>query len=135
MTHNSEAGWIEDARRENRRIQRQENVSIGINQVMGGIRKMTNWKAPGPDGVQDFWFKKFRSVHKSIVIGEVPKWMTIGSTSLFMKDPAKGPAADNYRPIACWPMMWKLLTGIFVEMIYEHLYVNNLLPDEQKGLP
>ena len=59
--------------------------------------------------------------------------MTIGRTSLFMKDPAKGPVADNYRPIACLPMMWKLLTGLFAEMIYEHLDVNNLLPDEQKG--
>ena len=77
-------------------------MSIGINQVKGGIRKMTNWKAPGPDGVQGFWFKKFTSVHKSIVeglqeclvIGEVPKWMTIVRTSLFMKDPAKGHVAE-----------------------------------------
>ena len=101
MTHNSEAGWIEDARRENRRVQKQENVCIGINQVKSGIRKMTNWKAPGPDGVQGFWFKKFTSVHASIterlqeclVNGEVPKWMTIGRTSLFMKDPAKRPCS------------------------------------------
>ena len=86
---------------------------------------MTNWKARGPDGVQGFWFKKFTSVHVAITdrlqdclqSGDVPEWMTVGRTSLFMKDAAKGPVADNYRPIACLPMMWKLLTGIFAEMI------------------
>lgn len=59
--------------------------------------------------------------------------MTLGRTSLFMKDPAKGRRADNYRPIACLPLMWKLLTGIMSEKIYCHLDGNNLLPDEQKG--
>ena len=29
--------------------------------------------------------------------------------------------------------MWKLLTGIFAEEIYDHLKDNDLLPDEQKG--
>ena len=24
---------------------------------------MENWKAPGPDGVQEIWFKRFRSLH------------------------------------------------------------------------
>ena len=52
---------------------------------------------------------------------------------LIQKDPAKGTVASNYRPIACLPLMWKLLTGIFAGKIYEHLEVNNLLPEEQKG--
>ena len=29
--------------------------------------------------------------------------------------------------------MWKLLTAIFAEKIYDHLHLNNVLPDEQKG--
>jgi len=41
--------------------------------------------------------------------------------------------ASNYRPIACLPLMWKLLSGIFAEKIYDHLLNNNLLPEEQKG--
>ena len=141
VTHNRNAEWIKETRRRNRRVERQEDVVIGIGEVKAGIRRMTNWKAPGPDGVQGFWFKKFTSVHATIADGlrdclargEVPEWMTVGRTSLFMKDPAKGPVADNYRPIACLPMMWKLLTGILSEKIYDHLDGNNLLPDEQKG--
>ena len=56
-----------------------------------------------------------------------------GRTVLIQKDSAKGTVAGNYRPIACLPLMWKLLTGIFAEEIYDHLKENNLLPDEQKG--
>ena len=59
--------------------------------------------------------------------------MVKGRTVLIQKDPAKGRAASNYRPIACLPLMWKLLTGIFAEKIYDHLHANSLLPDEQKG--
>ena len=29
--------------------------------------------------------------------------------------------------------MWKLLTGIFADKIYDHLVDKDLLPDEQKG--
>ena len=141
VEHNRNAEWIERAKRVNARIEKQEDVVIGLDDVRRGIRRMTNWKAPGPDAVQGFWFKKFPSMHARIARGLqgclaqgwVPKWMTVGRTSLFMKDPAKGTRADNYRPIACLPLMWKLLTGILSEKIYCHLDGNNLLPDEQKG--
>ena len=39
----------------------------------------------------------------------------------------------NYRPITCLPLMWKLLTGILGDEIYQHLEERNLFPDEQKG--
>ena len=65
--------------------------------------------------------------------GGVPEWMVKGRTVLFQKDPAKGTDVQNYRPIACLPLMWKLLTGIFADKIYDHLQTNELLVDEQKG--
>ena len=34
--------------------------------------------------------------------------MTYGRTVLCQKDPGKGNAAENYRPITCLPLMWKL---------------------------
>ena len=49
------------------------------------------------------------------------------------KDPAKGTKASSYRPIACLPLMWKLLSGIFADRVYTHLLDNQLLPEEQKG--
>ena len=35
--------------------------------------------------------------------------------------------------ITCLPIMWKLLTGIMGEKLYQHLERNGMLADEQKG--
>ena len=64
---------------------------------------------------------------------DIPKWMTTGKTILCQKDPGKGNTVDNYRPISCLPPMWKLMTGIIANRVYEYLEMNNLLPVEQKG--
>ena len=57
--------------------------------------------------------------------------MTFGKTVLCQKDPSKGNAVDNYRPISCLPLMWKLMTGTIAESIYNFLDVNDKLPVEQ----
>ena len=59
--------------------------------------------------------------------------MTKGKTVLIMKDKEKGRDVKNFRPITCLPLMWKLLTGVLSEEMYNHLEENELLPDEQKG--
>ncbi len=139
--HVKDATWLGEARRRMEHVGPMEEVEITKEDVLHAIRRMANWKAPGPDGVRGFWFKKLTSLHvhltealkQCVERGEVPEWMTKGRTVLIQKDPAKGRAVSNYRPIACLPLMWKLLTGIFAEKIYDHLHTNNALPDEQKG--
>ena len=99
--------------------------------------KMPNWKAPGPDLVQGFWLKDFRSLHerlcgqlnKCLLEGNVPDWMTKGRTVLIMKSKGEGNGVDNFRPITCLSLVWKLLTGIIAEM-YSLLYKEELLPEE-----
>ena len=59
--------------------------------------------------------------------------MTKGKTKLIQKDPSKGTAPNNYRPITCLPMMWKILTAHIKEKIYYSLTSRGLFPDEQKG--
>ena len=44
----------------------------------------------------------------------------------------KGTAPNNYRPITCLPMMWKILTVKIREEIYYTLKNRGLFPDEQK---
>ena len=56
-----------------------------------------------------------------------------GRTVLNMKDKSKGKVLGNYKPIACLPLMWKLLTIIFSEAMYGQLSFQELLPNEQKG--
>ena len=101
---------------------------------------MPNWKSPGPNLVQGFWLKNFRSLHKRVRLqlkecldsGFVPSWLMRGRTSLLQKDKSKGDVASNYRPITCLPLMWKLLRGVIADQIYSHLEHQKLLLKEQK---
>ena len=70
---------------------------------------MPNWKASGPDFVQGFWLKNFKSIQdglrrnlqKCLENGNVPMWMTKGRAILMQKDKENGKAASNYRHITC----------------------------------
>ena len=54
--------------------------------MMGVMKKMPNWKAPGPDNVQGYWFKILTSLHEKLVVylqkclgsGVVPNKLTKG---------------------------------------------------------
>ena len=59
--------------------------------------------------------------------------MTKGKTRLIQKDSIKGTALNNYRPITCLRMMWKILTAHIREGIYYSLTSCRLFPEEQKG--
>ena len=117
-------------------------VRISAENVQKQCRKIPNWKAPGKDGVQGYWIKNLSNLDtriayqlNKILEGEdnLPTWMTYGRTILCQKDPAKGNAVENYRPITCLPLMWKLLAGMIAEEMYTYLHRENLLPEEQKG--
>ena len=51
---------------------------------------------------------------------------------LIQKDPTLGIQANNYRPIACLPIMWKLLIGIMGEKLYQHQERNGLLAGKDR---
>ena len=139
--HNEKASWLEDLEVEFSITEVQEDISITVEDIRNGVSKITNWKAAGPDLVQGFWFKKLTGLHSRlqeclqdcICQGNVPEWMVRGRTVLIQKDTVKGAQASNYRPIACLPMMWKLLTGGMGKKFYHHLERNGLITDEQKG--
>ena len=103
--------------------------------------KKSNWKTPGHDGIDGFWFKKFTSIHDRLALeinrflqdAQVPDWIAKGKTTLIEKDPSKGTSPINYRPIACLPMMWKILTAQIREEIYYSLTRRSLFLEEQKG--
>ena len=118
-------------------VKKQEKIDI----TTGSLKKILGRKSPGPDLVQGFWLKNFRSLHERVRLelkecldsGVVPSWLARARTSLLQKDKSKGNVASNYRPINCLPLMMKLLTGIIADQIYEHLYQDKLLLQVQKG--
>jgi hypothetical protein len=70
--------------------------------------------------------------NKCLIEG-IPEIFTTGKTVLIQKDKTKGNSASNYRPITCLPLIWKTLTGIISDKIYQYLHVNHLIPEEQIG--
>ena len=92
--------------------------------------------------MQLYWLKNLTSLHPHIVLqlnhildGQrpLPDWMNFGKIVLCQKDPAKGSAVNNYRPISCLPLIWKLIIGILAEKMYSHSERENVLSSEQKG--
>ena len=55
-----------EVKEEYRAVRVQEYVKIDLNIVKSQLRKMANWKAPGPDGVHGFWIKEFTKMHENI---------------------------------------------------------------------
>ena len=116
-------------------------VEIHIDLLKTTLKKVSNWKTPGHDGIHGFWFKKFISIHDRLAIemnrclqgAQEPEWMSKEKTTLIQKDPSKGTSPNNYKPITCLPIMWKILKAQISEEIYYSLTSRGLFPEEQKG--
>ena len=140
--HNANADWFKELKQEGACYEKLTDLMISTEMVSKQTKKIPNWKCPGPDGVQGYWLKHLTTLHSRIahqmndiiIHGyEILKWMTTGNTVLCQKDPNKGAAVDNYRPISCLPLMWKLMTGIISTAMYSYLESNDRLPTEEKG--
>ena len=122
-------------------VEQHDDLTIDFEKLRAMLRKIPNWKAPGTDKAQGFWLKNMKKLHQRMALQlqecldgrGIPEWMTKGRTVLLIKDKAKGNAVGDYRPITSLPIMWKVLTGIKAEDLYQHLHQGSLLPDEQKG--
>ena len=139
--HNGQAAWIDKVKEEYNNTTLQTELCLSEAMVEKAIAKMAPWKAPGPDMVQSFWLKRFKSLGKRIAWqlndclsnGKSPEWMTSGRTVLIMKDINKGNSPSNYRPITCLPIMWKVFTSILSTAVYHHVNANGLSMWKQKG--
>ena len=64
---------------------------------------------------------------------DISKKMATRKTILCQKDPGKGNAVDNYEPILCLQLMWKIMTGIIANSVCEYLEMYNSHPVGRKG--
>ena len=139
--HNENAKWINNITREIDALEEGSKMEIHVDLLKTTLKRISNWKAPGHDGIHGFWFKKFTSIHGRLSLEmnrclqdvHVPESITKGKTTLIRKDPRKETVPNNYRPITCLPMMWKILTAQIRVKIYYSPTSRGLFPDEQKG--
>ena len=140
--HNEKAEWIADEKKNMENVKEATWEDISPERMTKATKKLSNWKAPGLDLVQNFWLKYLHALHPILADlfnetmnkpEDTPLWLTRGRTTLIYK---KGTTkeAKNYRPITCLPTYYKLLTLILTDNIYEHVTENDILPMEQKGV-
>lgn len=142
--HNRQARWLSYAKEQLDTGKAQEDPVISERSLGEVLKKLSNWKASGPDGVQEFWIKNLSALHRKLEAyleqyfntGYTPLRMTTGQKVLIQKDVSKGTASGNYRPIICLPIAWKLLTSIHVlaDEIYWFLEDDQLLGEEQNAV-
>ncbi len=103
---------------------------------------MACWKAPGLDKIHGFWHKAFPRINSLLRdcmwkimdgINEMPDWVVRGRTVMIPKDGFIG-RADQYRPITCLNISYKLMTATLAGIILEHASKCEALPREQKAL-
>ena len=56
--HHKDAEWLKDVK-ELEQDEGQDKNDITKDKIMGVMRKMPNWKAPGPDNDQGYWYAEF----------------------------------------------------------------------------
>ena len=134
VQHNDKVVWLMEVDNQFTGVEKQENI-----QIRKGMVQALLWKTP--DHVHGYWLKNSSNLHELITMqldeilrtGETKGRMTKGHTCLIPKDESKGKEVSNIRPITCLPLMWKILTGIISEEVYNHFERESLFPDEQKG--
>ena len=53
---------------------RQRDIVITLNSIRKQMKRIPNWKAAGPDGVQGYWLKNFGTLHQRLC----NQWMAKG---------------------------------------------------------
>ena len=96
--HNEKAEWINHIRRELEELEEGLKAEIHTD-LLKTTLKVSNWKTPGHDGINGFWFKKFTSIHdrlalemnKCLQTAHVPEWMTKGGPHWYKRTQTKEP--------------------------------------------
>ncbi|CAH2099489.1 unnamed protein product [Euphydryas editha] len=139
--YNKEANWIKEIATMSNEVNTIESEEITEDQVKFALRRMLNWKSPGLDKIHNYYIKYLTSVHKylaslftNIVSGKEPleEWFTTGKVILVPKN-ENTEDPKNWRPIACLPSMYKLLTSVLANVLYSHCQENNIIAVEQRG--
>ena len=139
-SYNQQATWVNDYE-ETINIQPYNFENITIDEIKESTNKFSNWKSPGVDNLQNFWWNKFEKTHPKLrdIYNDIvdnpdifPEWFVTGRTTLVPKK-AQTETPSNYRPITCLPTTYKILSSIMTKRMNYHLQTYELIPEEQKG--
>jgi hypothetical protein len=132
VKHNPNTSWIRREQTGVSNVTAMEHSPITTEQVSRLIAKTLSWKAPGPNGINNFWIKRYTATHSYLAYhfnqfmedaGSIPDFLVQGITYLLpesrdCEDPSK------YRPITGLCTIYKIYTACIAEKIYRHLETN-----------
>ena len=133
--------WMKEVQAElNGKVSATVDFEITEKIIKKEVSKRKNWTAPGVDGIQNFWWKRFEPVHKALTRAfkriyderNIPDWWPSGRTVLLPKTKDLSDE-KNYRPITCLNTSYKLLTGLVAKHMREHTVVNGIWDEGQLG--
>ena len=134
--------WMKDIAEElGSKVDQVIKFEPSIQDLKKEIKKRKNWSAPGIDGIQNFWWKKFPSVYENLIEiikgwcekpEEMVNWLTAGKTILIPKSDRLD-LPSEYRPITCLNTIYKIFTGLIAAYLKKHLMNNDLWDKEQTG--
>ena len=105
------------------------------------IKRRKNWSAPGVDGIQNYFWKRFKGAWKVLCkvmsgwkkdVKTIPEWLSWGRTVTLPKTEDLSPVKD-YRPITCLNTSYKIYTGMLAKYMKEHAMRNNVWDEGQLG--
>ena len=139
--HNRDAVWIKSTELNLHNLCAKETLVITPRLVAAAVKRLSNWKAPGPDCIHNFSVKYLSSLHdrlsaqiQNVVNGEVPEWLTLGRIVLILKNNCiRAEVVTNYCTITCLSNIWKLITSVVSKAIVHRLNINYVWPWEQKS--
>ena len=141
VKHSEDAQWIKDQKEELQQINQMEAKDLTVEELRVNMTRAANCKSPGPDRLPNFCIKQFKSLHKSMTEAyleiikdpkQTPDWLVEGATNLLPKKEETW-IPKNYRPIACLPTTFKILTSVITDGLYSHLEKEAIMTPEQRG--
>ena len=95
--HKRKAKYISNIRKELEGPEEAPMVRINLNSLRTTLKKVSNWKMLGYDGIHGYWFRNFTFLHDRLTIKMnrclketyISKWITKGKTTLIWKKTQK----------------------------------------------
>ena len=118
MKKTPEMPWMEKVKIElGEKVQNVNKFTITEDKVVAEIRKRKNWTAPGIDGIQNYWWKRFETAQKALTraferrtnaYDMIPVWWPTGRTVQIPKTKDLS-NEQEYHPITCLNISYKML--------------------------
>ena len=134
--------WMEEVKLQlNAKVTSVNDFNISLETVRKEVAKRKGRTAPGIDGIQDFWWKKFEAAQEALTkvfMGVkkdnnlIPAWLPSGRTVLLLKTDDLSDE-KNFRPITCLNTSYKILTGLIAKYMREHARSNTIWDEGQLG--